>query len=227
MKITRRGKAYILHESSRNESYFFPIWTKVVVFRKNIVAVPSVNCNKGCPVETALFHADRRTDMTQPIFAFCQCFPNAAKTLLNVKFCQILSIICVCVIQAVFTFPCPVPLNYVFVCDSNTKKMNLNSSSRSSSQIHQTQCRDQWKMWASRFPAVTQCQSHILTCAKTPHVGILHRRLRMLRERYDRAAKCSAPLIYKLTNDPVFNDVPLTIQMGQFAVNPETQSWRD
>jgi hypothetical protein len=34
----------------------------------------------------------------------------------------------------------------------------------------------------------------------------------------------SAPLIYRLTNDPVFNDVPLTIEMGQFAVDPEIQS---
>lgn len=77
-------------------------------------------------------------------------------------------------------------------------------------------------------PAVTQCKSHILTCAKTPRVvGILHRRVRMLRGRSDRAVKCSAPLIYRLTNDPVFNDVPLTIQMGQFAVDPEIQSWRD
>lgn len=74
---------------------FFSIWTKVVVFRKVLVAVPNVNCKKGCPVETTLFHAGRQTDMTQPIFAFYQCFPNAAKTLLNVKFCEILSTICV------------------------------------------------------------------------------------------------------------------------------------
>ena len=77
-------------------------------------------------------------------------------------------------------------------------------------------------------PAVTQCKSHILKGAKAPHVaGILHRRVRMLRERSDRAVKSYAPLIYRLTNDPVFNDVPLTIQMGQFAVDPEIQSWRD
>jgi len=64
---------------------FFPIWTKIVEFRKILVGVPSVDCNKSCPVETALFTVDRQTDMTQPIFA--------TKTLLNVKYCQILSII--------------------------------------------------------------------------------------------------------------------------------------
>jgi len=114
-----------------------------------------------------------------------------------------------------------VSLIYIFVYQSNTKKMNLNSSSRFSAHIHQTLCRDQWNvsLWV---PAVTQCQSH-----KERHVGILYRRLRLLRERSDRAAKCSARFIYRLTNDPVFNDVPRTIQMGQFAVNPEIQSWRD
>jgi hypothetical protein len=171
--------------------------------------------------------------MTQPIFAFCQCFPFAAKTLLNVKFCQILSTICVCVcvcvcvIQAVFAFPYPVQLIHVFVYESNTKKMNLNSSFHSSSQIRQTQCKDQWKMWACGFQQLLNA-SRTSWRAQRRHTYLVFCTIVIGCCRRDPIAQWRV-LLHSSTDSliySVFNDVLLTIQMGQFAVDPEIQPWR-